>query len=91
MATLIKRGDAQWQAKVRKKGYPVQSKTFKAKARAAQWARTVESEWIGACSCLGGVPRVYRNSRSFFISHGPPEARCYKRFCSEPISISLQN
>jgi len=44
MATFIKRGDAQWQAKVRKKGYPVQTKTFKTKARAEQWARTVESE-----------------------------------------------
>lgn len=44
MATLTKRGDSQWQAKVRKKGYPVQSKTFKTKAMAEQWARNVESE-----------------------------------------------
>ncbi len=44
MATITKRGDGQWQAKVRKKGYAVQSKTFKTKVRAEQWARNVESE-----------------------------------------------
>jgi len=44
MATLTKRGDGQWQAKVRKKGYAVQSKTFSTKAMAATWARNVEAE-----------------------------------------------
>lgn len=44
MATIIKRGEAQWQAKVRKKGYSVQTKTFATKAKAEQWARLVESE-----------------------------------------------
>ena len=44
MATITKRGDGQWQAKVCKKGYAVQSKTFKTKVRAEQWARNVESE-----------------------------------------------
>ena len=44
MATITKRGDGQWQTKVRKKGYAVQSKTFKTKVRAEQWARNVESE-----------------------------------------------
>jgi len=44
MATLTKRGEGQWQAKVRKQGYAVQTKTFSTKARAEQWARMVESE-----------------------------------------------
>lgn len=44
MATFSKRCDGQWQAKIRKRGYPVQSKTFKTKAMAATWARNVESE-----------------------------------------------
>lgn len=44
MATITKRGEGQWQAKVRKKGYPVQSKTFSTKAMASTWARNVESE-----------------------------------------------
>ncbi|MCP4077192.1 MAG: hypothetical protein GY744_13530 [Gammaproteobacteria bacterium] len=44
MATITKRGDGQWQSKVRKKGYPVQSKTFTTKAQADRWSRHVESE-----------------------------------------------
>ncbi len=51
MATITKRGDGQWQAKVLKKGYSVQSKTFKTKVRAKQWARNVESE-MGRCVFL---------------------------------------
>ncbi len=44
MATLTKRGDGQWQAKVRRKGYPVVSKTFDTKAKADRWARSIEAE-----------------------------------------------
>ncbi len=44
MATITKRGEEQWQSKVRKKGYPVQSKTFTTKAQAERWSRLVESE-----------------------------------------------
>ena len=44
MATLTKRGDGQWQAKVRRKGYPIVSKTFETKGKAERWARSIESE-----------------------------------------------
>lgn len=44
MATITKRGEGQWQAKIRKRGYKTQSKTFQTKARAEKWARMVESE-----------------------------------------------
>ena len=44
MATIRKRGDRQWEARVRKRGYPTQSKTLKTKARAEAWARGIESE-----------------------------------------------
>lgn len=44
MATFTKRGDLQWQAKVRRKGYPDQSKTFSTRADAEKWARSVELE-----------------------------------------------
>jgi len=44
MATLTKRGSGQWQAKIRKKGYPTQSNTFDTKAKAERWARHIESE-----------------------------------------------
>ncbi|WP_175771175.1 tyrosine-type recombinase/integrase [Burkholderia ambifaria] len=44
MATFTKRGDLQWQAKIRRKGYPQQSKTFDTRADAEKWARAIESE-----------------------------------------------
>ncbi|MBC17128.1 MAG: integrase [Desulfovibrio sp.] len=44
MATISKRGKHQWQAKVRRKGYPAQSKTFERKSDAEQWARDIENE-----------------------------------------------
>jgi hypothetical protein len=44
MSTITKRKDYQWQAKVRRKGHPTQSKTFNSKAEAEVWARTIESE-----------------------------------------------
>uniref|UniRef100_UPI002605EEC7 tyrosine-type recombinase/integrase n=1 Tax=Acidithiobacillus sp. TaxID=1872118 RepID=UPI002605EEC7 len=33
-----------WQAKVRKKGYPVQTKVFRARSDAQAWARAIETE-----------------------------------------------
>jgi len=44
MATFRKRGAYQWQAQVRKKGQPLQSKTFGTRAEAEQWARAIEVE-----------------------------------------------
>ena len=44
MATIRKRGDLQWEAQVRRKGYPPQSKTFNNRADADLWASTTESE-----------------------------------------------
>ena len=49
MATFTKRGDLQWQAKVRRKGYPPQSRTFAAKADAEAWARDIEREMDRGC------------------------------------------
>lgn len=44
MATIIKRGPYQYQAKVRRKGYPAQTKTFERKRDAQDWAATTEAE-----------------------------------------------
>jgi integrase len=44
MPTIRKRGDYQWEAQVRRKGFPVQSKTFNTHADAELWAATIESE-----------------------------------------------
>lgn len=44
MATFRKRGPYQWEAQVRRRGYPSQSKTFETKAEAEAWASMIESE-----------------------------------------------
>ena len=43
MATINSRGSYQYQAIVRRKGYPTQTKTFEKKQDAKDWASTVES------------------------------------------------
>lgn len=47
MASIRKRNrsaSGQWQAQVRKKGYPTQTMTFDTRAAAAAWARAIEAE-----------------------------------------------
>lgn len=44
MATFEQRESGYWQAKVRRKGWPKQSKTFRTKVEAEAWARGVETE-----------------------------------------------
>jgi integrase len=44
MASFRKRGPYQWQAQVRKKGHPLQTKTFDTRAAAETWARAIEVE-----------------------------------------------
>lgn len=44
MATYRKRGDLQWEARIRKRGYPTTCKTFETKGEAEAWAKEVETE-----------------------------------------------
>lgn len=44
MAQIVKRGPHQYLVRVRRKGFPAQSKTFETKADAELWAATIESE-----------------------------------------------
>ena len=44
MATIRNRGEYQWEAQIRRKGYPAQRKTFETKSDAQAWARMIESE-----------------------------------------------
>lgn len=46
MATIRKRGELQWQAIVKRKGFPSQSKTFLTRKDADAWATVVESEMV---------------------------------------------
>ena len=43
MATLEKRGDF-WRVKIRRKGFPIQTRSFDTKSLAERWGRDVESE-----------------------------------------------
>jgi integrase len=44
MATIRKKGERQWHAQIRKRGYPAQTKTFSTKSDAERWATIIESE-----------------------------------------------
>ncbi|MDR2725623.1 MAG: site-specific integrase [Candidatus Adiutrix sp.] len=44
MASIRKRGPYQWEARVRKKGRPLTSRTFETRAEAERWAKEIESE-----------------------------------------------
>lgn len=44
MATIRKRGNYQWEAQIRKRGFPSQTKTFNTRAEADAWAKMIESE-----------------------------------------------
>jgi len=44
MASIRQRKSGWWQAIIRRKGHPEQSKTFEKKAEAEVWAKTIESE-----------------------------------------------
>ncbi|MBP0599563.1 hypothetical protein J8I26_15720 [Herbaspirillum sp. LeCh32-8] len=43
MASFRKRGELQWQARVARKGFPPQVKTFNTKSEAEAWAAVIES------------------------------------------------
>lgn len=44
MASIRKRGNLQWEARIRKKGMSTTCKTFDTRAEAEKWAREIESE-----------------------------------------------
>lgn len=44
MSTIRKKGDRQWHAQIRRRGYPTQTKTFSTRAEADRWATVIESE-----------------------------------------------
>ncbi len=46
MASIIKRGPYQYQAVIRRKGYPTQIKTFETEREATDWASVIESEMV---------------------------------------------
>ncbi len=71
MATFRKRGDYQWQAEIRRKGWPYQTKTFESRADAEKWARDVE----GAMDKGAFVSRTEAESTTL--------AECLERYSRE--------
>lgn len=73
MATIRKRGEYQWQAIVKRKGFPLQSKTKNTRKEAEAWARNIESEM----------------DRGVFVSHAEAErttvADIIKRYRDEEL------
>ncbi|WP_175915878.1 MULTISPECIES: hypothetical protein [unclassified Burkholderia] len=61
MAAIQRRND-KWQARVRRKGFPIEVKTFNTRADAEQWARFIETEM----------------DRGSFVSRGEAEANTLK-------------
>ena len=60
MASVIKRSGS-WQAKIKRKGYPVIFKTFVDKADAKSWARKIEYQmdsgsWVDICTTIVKLP-----------------------------------
>lgn len=49
MAQITKRGALQWRARVRREGWPDQSRTFETRDAAVRWARRVEREIDQGC------------------------------------------
>lgn len=62
MASFRKRGELQWQARISRKGFPPQVKTFNTRADAETWARLIESEMDRGVF----VSRVEAESTSLF-------------------------
>lgn len=44
MATIRKKGNYQWHVQIRRKGFPVTTKTFETEVAAIKWARDIESK-----------------------------------------------
>ncbi len=63
MASFRKRGSGHWQAQVRKKGYPTQTKSFRTRAAAAQWVRSIE----------------YEMDQGLFVSRNEADTTCHSR------------
>lgn len=59
MASISKRGTKQWNVRIRRKGYPLQTATFEKREDAEAWARDVESKMDkGAFLCTKEAERT---------------------------------
>ncbi len=92
MATITKRGPYQWQAKIRRRGYPTQTKTFESKREAEAWVSVIESEMTRSIfvdrskaerETLGQVIQSYINNIAPEHKGGDAEISRLERFRRE--------
>ncbi len=77
MANFTQRENSKWQAKIRRKGWPDQSKSFQTFEAAQQWARAVEREMdIGAFINRNDAERItFRDAAGRYVSDVLPKVR----------------
>lgn len=89
MAVFEKRGQYQWRVKIRKKGFPVLTKTFHTKKNAEEWARKTESEMergVFICSNTAEQTTVAEILDRYEIEHFPRLVDGGKRSCG-PLAL----
>ena len=95
MASIVERGPHQFQATVRRKGFPTQSTTFETKADAQKWATVVEAEMIrGAfvdrreleCTTLGDLLKRYAQKITPKKNSVRQETSLIRRLCKHHLA-----
>jgi len=99
MATFIKNtdtaGKASWQAKIRRKGFPSQTRTFATKAQAQEWARSVETAMdraehptsrVAEQTTLGQILARYRDEVAPTHRGGKHEAQRIGQLLRHPLA-----
>lgn len=81
MATIRKRGNLQWEARIRRKGMPTTCKTFETKLDAEKWAREIEAEmdrgvFVSRSEAEGTT--LYEALERFITEYIPYRAHPYK-------------
>jgi hypothetical protein len=79
MASILNRGPHQWQATVRRKGYPTQCETFETKRVAEAWANKVEHEM--ACGAFIDTKKADRTTLGDLLIKYGQEVSPSKRSC----------
>lgn len=96
MATITKRGPYQYQAIVRKVGYPSQTETFVSKVEAKNWASKIESQMVDDTfvdreqakkMTLGELLERYRDQVTPMKRGKGPELSRMKRLSAHPLAM----
>lgn len=95
MAQITRRAAGQWRARIRRKGYPDQSRTFDSRAEAEAWARLIEAEmdrgaWMprsdGERTTLGELFARYRTEITPTKKGAPQETVKLRMLERQPIA-----